>query len=308
MEQRYVGSSGLRVSLLALGTLAWGDETDAASAGDLLQAFVAAGGTTVDVTAGIGAGAAVLGGVLGRRVSRSDVVLVARAGRWGSMASFTDDLSRRGLLQALDATLTDLGTDHVDVWLAHGWSDDVPLDETLSALRYAQDTGRTRYVGVSEHRGWHVARAATAHPGLVAASAEWSLVARGAEAELVPACASLGVGVLATSPLGRGVLTGKYRTGVARETRASGARQSRHIAPYLTSRSRSIVDALATAADGLAMTPAQVALAWLAGHDEVASAVVGPRNADQLAGLLDAPMVLPEEIGSVLDEVSAPLA
>lgn len=305
MEQRYVGSSGLQVSSLSLGTLGWGAQTDDEEAADLLGVFLDSGGTAVDVTAGLGTGAEVLGRLLERAHDRSELVIMARAGRWGTPAAPVADLSRRGLLQALDVTLAALGTDHVDLWSAHGWSDDVPLEETLSALSYAQSTGRARYVGVSDQRGWQVARAATTCSDVVACSVSWSLVARHAEAEVVPACASLGLGVLAWGALGHGVLTGKYRTATPRDSRAARRDPDDMVPPDLGEHSRTVVEAVATAALGLSSTAATVALAWLWGRPELASAVVGPRTADQLSHLVDADaLVLPDQIAAVLDEVS----
>ena len=110
--------------------------------------------------------------------------------------------------------------DYVDLWQVHTWSDDVPLDETLTALDDAVASGRARYVGISNYAGWQTAQAAihqTAAPGrarLASTQVEYSLLQRGIEREVAPAADALGLGILPWSPLGRGVLTGKYRTGI----------------------------------------------------------------------------------------------
>ena len=120
---------------------------------------------------------------------------------------------------SLDASLRRLGTDYVDLWQVHGYDPQTPLEETLAALDHAVTSGRVRYVGVSNFAGWQTARAAawqSAFPGrapIVAAQVEYSLLERGIEREVLPAAAALGIGVLPWSPLGRGVLTGKYRNG-----------------------------------------------------------------------------------------------
>lgn len=303
-----MGASGLQTSALALGTLHWGADTDVHEAGEILEVFLEAGGSTVDTTAGIGVGEEVLGGLLGTAVPREQLVVVAKAGVDGELSSPRVDTSRGHLMSTLDRTLNRLGTDHVDLWLVQAWSPGVPLEETLSALRWAQRTGRARYVGVSNYSGWQTARAATLEPDLVATSVEWSLVARGAEREVEPAAAALGLGVLAWSPLGRGVLTGKYRVGTPADSRAAAVHLSGFVAPHLTATARRVVDAVVTAADGLGCSPQALALAWLLDKDVVASAVTGPRTAAQLRGSLPALEVeVPDEIVGVLDEVSEDL-
>jgi len=308
MERRAVGTSGLQVSGLALGTLHWGADTDVHEAGEILEVFLDAGGTTVDTTAGIGVGEEVLGGLLGTVVSRDQLVVLAKAGVDGELSSPRVDVSRGGLMSALDRTLRRIGTDHVDLWLVQAWSPDVPLEETLSALAWAQRTGRARYTGVSNYSGWQTARAATLTPDLVATSVEWSLVQRGPEREVEPAAAALGLGVLAWSPLGRGVLTGKYRSGTPADSRAAAAHLSSFVAPHLGSAARRVVEAVVTAADGLGCSPQALALAWLLDKDVLAAAITGPRTAAQLRGALSATdLLLPEEIVAVLDEVSEDL-
>jgi aryl-alcohol dehydrogenase-like predicted oxidoreductase len=319
VEQRAVGRSGLLVSRLGLGTLTWGRDTDEHEAADQLRAFADAGGTLVDTAASYGDGASesVLGGLLGPLVPREDVVVCTKAGVVRRDGVQEVDTSRRAMLAGLDASLHRLRTDHVDLWLAQAWHEDVPLEETLSALEYAVRTGRARYVGVANYCGWQTAQAATlleaASAGLagtaaVATEVEYSLVQRGVEREVMPAAAVLGLGVLAWSPLGRGVLTGKYRTGTPADSRAASPHLSGFVAPYLDGRSRRVVDAVVTAADGLGCSPVEVALAWVRDRAGVASALVGARTAAQLRAALDSEGVdLPPEIRLALAEVSAPV-
>lgn len=300
-----MGTSGLQVSTLAVGTLHWGADTDVHEAGEILEVLLDAGGTTVDTTAGIGAGEEVLGGLLGSLVSREQLVVVAKAGVEGELGSPRVDVSRGALMSALDRTLRRLGTDHVDLWLVQAWDPAVPLSETLGALEWAQRSGRARYTGVSNYSGWQTARAATLAPDLVATSVEWSLVQRVPEREVEPAASALGLGVLAWSPLGRGVLTGKYRSGTPADSRAAAAHLSSFVAPHLGAAARRVVEAVVTAADGLGCSPQALALAWLLDKDVLAAAVTGPRTAAQLRGALAATdVLLPDEIVGVLDEVS----
>ncbi|GAB3591021.1 aldo/keto reductase [Angustibacter peucedani] len=312
MEQRHVGTSGLRVSRLALGTMTWGRDTDEHESRDQLQAFLDAGGTFVDTAAGYGDGAAeeLLGALLPDLCSREDVVICTKAGISRRTGERVVDTSRRALLQQLDGSLARLGTDHVDLWLAHTWSDGTPLDETLQALQHAVATGKARYVGISNYSGWQSARAATlseVRDGsvLVAHQVEYSLLARTAETEVVPSAQAHGLGVMAWSPLGRGVLTGKYRTGTPADSRAASPHFASFVERYLDDRSRRVVDAVVTAADGLGCSPAEIALAWVRDQPGVVAPVVGARTAAQLRGTLTSDEVeLPAQIREALDEVS----
>jgi aryl-alcohol dehydrogenase-like predicted oxidoreductase len=223
------------------------------------------------------------------------------------------DTSRRALLDSLDGSLQRLGTDHVDLWQVHAWSDETELEETLSAIDHAVTTGRTRYAGISNYSGWQTGRAVTmqaAVPGrapLVSTQMEYSLLQRGIEREVLPAAEALGLGVLAWSPLGAGVLTGKYRSGTPADSRAASPHFARFIERFLDDRSRRIVESVCTAADGLDASPLAVALAWVRDAPGVTAPVVGARTASQLRGSLESErLTLPAEIRSALDEVSAP--
>jgi aryl-alcohol dehydrogenase-like predicted oxidoreductase len=223
------------------------------------------------------------------------------------------DGSRGHLLHALDASLTRLGTEYVDLWQVHGYDPRTPPEETLAALDFAVTSGRARYVGLSNFSGWQTAQVATwqaAWPGripLVSAQVEYSLLERGIEREVQPACAALGLGVLAWSPLGRGVLTGKYRSGVPADSRAASPHFERFVAPYLDGRSSGIVEAVATAATGLGVSPLAVALAWIRDRPTVVAPILGARTVGQLLGALQTESVaLPEAIRAALDDVSAP--
>ncbi|HIZ36500.1 MAG TPA: aldo/keto reductase [Candidatus Ruania gallistercoris] len=310
MDSRRVGDSGLRVSSVGLGTMTWGRDTDAGDAADQLREFLDAGGSLLDTAATYSDGAAeeVIGELLTDQVHRQDVVLCSKAGvRDGRV-----DASRGALLDALDSSLARLGTDHLDLWLVQAPDPRTPLAETLWTMQHAVATGRTRYVGLANHPAWQLAHATTVlsgagAPGLAAAQMEYSLLERGIEREVLPAAASLGVGVLAWSALGRGVLTGKYRRAVPADSRAASPHLRGFVEPYLTDRARSVVEAVATAADGLGRAPVEVALAWTRDAPGVASAIIGARSPAQLRGALAADdLELPEQIRTVLDEVTQP--
>src|SRR5690625_375146 len=313
MEFRRVGSSGLQVSTIGLGTLTWGRDTDEHEAEEQLRAFLEAGGTLLDTAATYGEGSAeeVIGSLLGQTIDRDEVVLCSKAGVRTSAGDTRIDASRGVLLDTLDASLARLGTDHLDLWLVQAPDGHTPLRETLSALRQAVRTGRARYVGLSNFPGWQLARAATLLDSdetfLTAAQMEYSLLQRGIERELLPAARTCGVGVLAWSPLGRGVLSGKYRRSVPADSRGASPHLRGFVEPYLTGSARSVVEAVATTAEGLGRAPVEVALAWARDVEGVASAVVGARTPAQLRGSLAAvDLELPDQIRQVLSEVTAP--
>lgn len=315
MEQRRLGRSGLTVGRLGLGTMTWGRDTDEHEAADQLSMFLDAGGTLLDTAAGYGDGESerVIGGLLGSKVDREEVVLATKAGISRRTGERVVNTSRKALLDALDGSLRRLGTDHVDLWQVHAWSDDTALEETLGAVDAAVSSGRTRYAGISNYSGWQTGRAVTwqaAWPGrapIVSTQVEYSLLQRGVEREVIPAAQALGLGVLPWSPLGAGVLTGKYRSGTPADSRAASPHFARFIERFLDDRSRRIVDAVATAAEGLDVTPLEVALAWVRDAPAVTAPILGARTAAQLRTSLEADTLsLPTEIRQALDEVSAP--
>ncbi|MER7959942.1 aldo/keto reductase [Streptomyces sp. NPDC096030] len=317
MEQRHLGRTGLRVSRLGLGTLTWGRDTDEHDAADQLKAFWDAGGTLVDTADVYGGGEAeyMLGQLMERLVPRRDLVVSTKAGSVPDPDRRMDG-SRGHLLAALDASLNRLGTDHVDLWQLHAFDPYTPLEESLQALDIAVSSGRARYVGVSNFCGWQLAKAGTWQLGaagtgrtrLAATQMEYSLLQRGVEREVLPAALDLGIGLLPSSPLGRGVLTGKYRDGTPTGSRGGSETMAPFVEPYLDDAASRIVDAVTTAADGLATTPLKVALAWVRDRPGVTAPIVGARNAQQLTAALSVESLsLPDEICRALDDVSAPV-
>ena len=304
MELRSLGNSGLLVSQFALGTMTWGRDTDIHEARDQFNLYYEAGGRFLDTADVYSDGVAEE--IVGEFIrEHPDVVVSTKAGNVRSHRR--RDTSRVHLLAALDGSLKRLRRTHVDVWHMHAWDPYTPLEETLSAAKYAVDSGRVRYLGISNYSGWQLTSAALGSEfPIVSAQMEYSLLQRGIEREVIPASTDLGVGVMAWSPLGRGVLTGKYRNGTPADSRAATSHFATFVTPYLNDRSRSIVDAVCTAAQGLGISPIDVALAWVNARPQVASTIVGARTAAQLRGVIQAfDAVLPPEIHIALDEVSA---
>src|SRR6478672_3728512 len=251
MQQRLLGATGLSVSRLGLGTMTWGRDTDEHEAREQLAAFIGAGGTLVDTAAGYtdGDSERLIGSLIGDVCERDEIVLATKAGVGRRKGERFTNASRGHLVTSLDASLERLGVDHVDLWQVHTWVDDAPLEETLSALDYAVTSGRAAYVGISNYNGWQSAQAATwqrAVPGratLASNQVEYSLLNRAVEAETIPAAQALGLGVLPWSPLGRGVLTGKYRSGTPADSRGASQRYGGFVQPYLDERGAGIVGA-----------------------------------------------------------------
>ena len=314
MEQRKLGASGVRVSRLGLGTMTWGRDTDEHEAAEQLRFFLDAGGNFIDTAAVYGDGDSerVLGGLLGILIPRDEVVIATKAGISFKTGERKVDNSRRSLIADLEKSLSRLGTDYVDLWQIHTWDPESPLDETLAVMDYAVNSGKARHVGVSNFLGWQLARSVTLQNPIfgkapvASTQNEYSLLNRKVEREVLPACNELGVGFLAWSPLGRGVLTGKYRGGKPSDSRGASPHFSSFIDPYLEERSSRIVESVMVAADGLGLSPLEVSLAWVRDCPGVTSAIIGARTGAQLRGALSTESVtLPIPVREALDEVSA---
>lgn len=315
MEMRRAGNSGLSLSRLGLGTMTWGRDTDTHEAADQCRAFIEAGGNFIDTSSTYGDGDSerVIGGLIGTLVKREDVAIATKAG-----VSFPDGVrtinnSRQSLIAELDRSLSRLETDYVDIWQIHSWDPHNPLEDTLSALDYAYSSGKARYVGISNFSGWQSARAITiqetnsAKAPIVTHQVEYSLLNREIENEVLPCADETGIGILAWAPLGRGVLTGKYRKGIPSDSRAAAPHFVKHVEPYLREKPQRIVEAVAVAAEGLGFAPLEVALAWVRDTPGITSAIVGARTGAQLRGILTSEEItLPDIVREALNEISAP--
>ncbi len=314
MEFRRAGKSGLLISRLGLGTMTWGRDTDEHEAADQARAYLDAGGNFLDTAAlyGDGDSERVIGGLIGTLFQRAEILISTKAGISFQEGERVVNTSRRSLIAELDNSLNRLGTDFIDLWQVHAWDPFNPLDDTLSALDYAYTSGRARYVGVSNFGGWQSARAITRQESfptkapIATLQNEYSLLNREVEKEILPCASELEVGFLAWSPLGRGVLTGKYRMGTPSDSRGASPHFAGFVEPYMDSRSARIVEAVNVAAEGLGYSPLEVALAWVRDQVGVTSAIVGARTGAQLRGILMSEEIsLPYIVRSALDDASA---
>ena len=314
MEMRRLGSSGLTLSRVGLGTMTWGRDTDTHEAADQCRAYIDAGGNLLDTAASYGDGDSerVIGGLIGTLFQRSEIVISTKAGISIQSGERVIDNTRRSMIAELDKSLSRLNTDYVDLWQVQQWDPRTPLDDTLSALDYAYSSGKARYVGISNFAAWQIARAATiqesntAKAPLSVAQSEYSLLNRSVEAEILPCVDEINMGFLAWAPLGRGVLTGKYRNGVPSDSRAAAPHFINHVRPYLDARSSRIVEAVSVAAEGLGYSPLEVSLAWVRDAPGVTSSIVGARTGAQLRGVLQSEEItLPDVVRTALDDISA---
>lgn len=284
--------------------MTWGRDTDADDAHTLMTDFLDAGGSVIDTAAGYADGESelLIGQMMESSISRDDVVVVTKAGvrTWRTERAAVD-ASRGTILSNLDSSLGRLRTDYVDLLLVQAPDPYTPIEETASALEIAVSTGRARYVGVSNFPAWQMA-VLNSLTNLTAVQTEYSLLQRDAERELVPASQALGIGTMAWSPLGRGVLTGKYRHSAPADSRAASPHLRSFVEPHMTERAFRIVEAVARAGDGLEASVLDIALAWIT--ERVDCAVVGPRTPAQLRSILESDTELPPVVAQALNDIS----
>jgi 1-deoxyxylulose-5-phosphate synthase len=290
MEYVRLGSSGLRVSRIGLGMMSYGDRSrrawhlDERSAEPIVRRAVEAGVTFFDTADmyDLGASEVVTGRLLARLFPRRDDYVLAtkvyfptRPGPNGG------GLSRGHIMSAIDASLTRLGTDHVDLYQVHRWDDRTPVEETMQALHDVVRAGKARYIGASSMAAWRFATAQhAAATRFVSMQNHYNLVYREEEREMIPLCRDQGVAVLPYSPLARGLLAGtRERGGGPRTVRAGHdplADVSYDDADF------DVVDVVRAVAAERGLPPARVALAWLLAKPGVCAPIVGATKARHL--------------------------
>ena len=325
MPNRTLGRSGLRVSPVALGTMNFGSAAGVpicspAVASRIVAEFLDAGHTLIDTADKYNGGEAeeIVGAAI--RGRRESVLLATKAGHPTGAGPNDRGLSRAHLTRALEASLRRLGTDHVDLYQCHVPDPDTPIEETMATLDGFVRAGKVRYLGCSNFTAAQLVEAQWAAQRiggapLVSHQAQYSLVDRTIEAEILPVSGRHGLGTLTWSPLGAGVLAGRYRrdappppdSRLGRVT-ASSARLGRYWAlDLLAERKLRIADEVSRVAAELGAPAAAVAVAWLRDRTGVSSIVVGPRTPDQLGDYLAGMgLTLPPEAGTALDHVSRP--
>ena len=318
MEYRLLGASGLEVSVLSFGTMTLGGEGRFAAMGNVqveearrqVEICIEAGVNLFD-TADIysfGKSEEVLGKALGAR--RKDIVLATKVFVRLEPGTNKAGLSRRHILEACEASLRRLGTDYIDLYQSHNFDSLTPLDETLRAFEDLIRAGKIRYAGCSNYSGWQLMKALSISdrlgiPRYISQQINYSLLARDAEHELVPAGLDQGVGIMAWSPLQGGLLSGKFRRGQAKP---SESRLNTLDAPgtFDPERLYKIVDCLADIGAQRGVSIPQVALNWVMRKPGVDTVIIGARTEQQLRdNLAAANWSLTDAEVERLDEVSA---
>lgn len=319
MDYHFLGRTGLKVSELCLGAMTFGRESTPEVSFQVLDRFAAAGGTFIDTADAYGQGVSetILGQWL-KDKRREDWVIATKV-RFRVGEGVNDEgLSRKHILASVDGSLRRLGTEYIDLYQVHSWWEAINLEETLSTLNGLVQSGKVRYLGVSNFRGWQLQKAIDlgrmkGWEPFVCLQPLYNLLDRGVEYELVPICRNEGLGIIPWSPLRGGWLSGKFRRGMTAPpegTRIEAATRqgwSESWDTYDNEHTWAVLDALLAVAQDCGKTPAQVALQWLLARPGVTAPIVGARNLQQLEDDLGAVgWTLPDEHLDRLNTVSAP--
>lgn len=314
-----LGKSGLRVSPLCLGTFTFGEDWGVGAtpqeAETILARYQELGGNFVD-TANIytnGHSEKIIGDVLGRKSSKRDRLVI---GTKGGNNLYPGDPngggnSAKSIIEQCEQSLRRLQTDYIDLYWLHHWDWNTPVEETMKALNKLVDSGKVRYLGVSDTPAWQVAHAQTMAQlrdwtPFIGLQVEHSLLERTVEVELIPMAQALGLGVMPWSPLKGGLLSGKFTRANAGQVGGSRAETNGSVS-LLGEKAYAIIDRLAELAKVHQATPAAVALAWVVGRPGVTATLIGARRLDQLeANVAALDIRLSTEEVASLDTLSAP--
>ena len=287
MEYRNLGTSGVKVSPLCLGTMMFGDRTDAAESARIVAAAREAGVNFID-TADVytkGESERIVGKLIAG--DRDRWVLASKVGN-----AMGDDPNRRGtgrkwIMTAIDASLSRLGTDYIDLYYLHRDFELTPLEETVQAMADLIRAGKVRYFGISNYRGWRTAEVVNTCirlglPRPIASQPYYNLLNRLPENEILPACANYGLGVVPYSPIARGVLTGKYAPGAEPEAASRAGRKDRRMMETeFRAESLEIAQRIKAHAEAKGISAGHFAINWVLNNRIVTSVIGGPRTLEQ---------------------------
>jgi len=300
MEYTSLGATGLEVSRLCLGCANYGSgdvpdddwewTVDAEQGHAVIDRALEAGINFLDTANYYSGGNSeeIVGEAIDGR--RDEVVLATKVGATMAERPNGDGLSRKHILEQAAKSLDRLGTDYVDLYYAHSWDDDTPIEETLSAFDQLVRDGQVRYAGASNLAGWQLMKALATSDRrnferLACVQSEYSLVAREEETQSLPAAADQGVGVTTYSPLAAGFLAGRYERG---ETPDPGSRLAPLWDRWNVEARWETLGRVREVADETGHTPVQVSVAWVLDREAVDSVIVGPEDVDQLEEYLGA--------------------
>ena len=313
MQYRNLGRSPLKVSALCLGTMMFADQTDLAEARRITEHALGNGVNFID-TADVysnGGSETMLGELL--KGSRQDWILATKVGNKMSDRPNETGYSRTWMLRECEASLRRLATDHVDIYYLHRDLDGLDLEEPLRAIDTLLQSGKIRYWGISNFRGWRIAEVVhlaktLGMPGPVVCQPYYNLLNRQPEVEVLPACVHHGIGVVPYSPIARGVLAAKYAPGSppAEGTRA-GRGDARILQTEFREESLRAAQTLKAHCEKKGVAPSHFAAAWVLAHRAVSSVIAGPRTFAQWQdyfGALDC--VIDAEDEALVDSLVAP--
>ncbi len=319
MKYVNLGSTGLRVSRICLGMMSYGNNSerpwvlDEDAADPIVRAAADAGINfydTADTYSG-GASEAATGRLLGKLFSRDEVVVATKVYMPMGKAENMGGLSRKHILSAIDASLSRLEMDYVDIYQIHRWDYRTPIEETMGALHDVVRAGKARYIGASSMYAWQFAKAqytadARGWTRFVSMQNHYNLVYREEEREMIPQCIDQGVGVIPWSPLARGFLAGtRTRSGERHTVRAGSDPFGDTL--YKIDADFDVADRCAEVAAGRGVPPAQVALAWLLHRPGVTAPIVGATKPGHLEDALAAEqLALSDEEMNRLEEPYVP--
>ena len=286
MNFQRLGNSGLEVSRLCLGTMMFGDRTDAAAAGEIIAHALDAGVNFIDTADAYAKGASesIVGPAIAR--GRDRWILATKVGNPVQDAPHEGGLSRRWIVAACEGSLKRLNTDWIDIYYLHKDDLRTPLAETIATIGDLIRAGKVRYFGISNYRGWRIAElmhwcSALSVPPPVVCQPYYNLLNRMPEVEILPACDHYGIGVASYSPIARGVLTGKYRGGTVPDGTRAARKDRRMMETEFRAESFAIAERLEAHARASGRTSIQFALAWLWANRIVTSVIAGPRTLEQ---------------------------
>jgi aryl-alcohol dehydrogenase-like predicted oxidoreductase len=305
METRRLGTSGLKVSTIGLGGNTFGATVDGNEAVQVIQRALGSGITFIDTASTYSNGRSEE--LVGKAVAgRRDEVVIATKVGWATPAEHKGGrLSRSWIMESVEGSLRRLGTDYIDLYQAHRPDEETPLEETLRTMDDLVHQGKVRYLGCSNYAAWqlvhglHIARAGGLFPW-ISVQNRWNLLDGLDDPSLLPACRAFGVGIIPYTPLASGILTGKYRAG-QEPPPGTRAGDLPGIRTRLTDAKVAAVDRLRPWAEARGRSTAELAIAWLLGHSEVSTVIVGARSASQVEQNLAAAdwSLSPEEMDEV---------
>ncbi len=319
MQYVNLGSTGMRVSRICLGMMSFGNDSerewvlDEDGAEPIVRAAVEGGVTFFDTadTYSAGASEVATGRLVSKMLTRDEVVIATKVFMPVTPGENGGGLSRKHILSAIDASLSRLGMDYVDLYQIHRWDPRTPIEETMGALHDVVRAGKARYIGASSMFAWQFAKAQhvaerNGWTRFVSMQPHYNLLYREEEREMIPQCIDQGIGVIPWSPLARGVLTGNRTRDGERRTTRSGTDP---FTDYLYSQPSDfdVVERVAEVAAARGVPPAQVALAWLLHRPGVTAPIVGSTKVSHLTDALAAEQLeLSAEEIKALEELYVP--